>query len=190
MLNILLVSATKLEHHDEELFGIPIHIIGVGKVKAALNTKKLIEQHKLENSGAKPFHIINFGSCGNLSDKEIGEVFKVGKIYDDFYGCVVPEHDPIEVSASNIKLFTTDTFYDAGAVYSNSYTENIRKCDLVDMEGYSIAKVCKDENISVSLYKWVSDDGSSKDWAANAAVGYNNFKDTFKEYLDGNSRHT
>jgi len=27
MHNILLVSATKLEHHDEELFGIPIHII-------------------------------------------------------------------------------------------------------------------------------------------------------------------
>ena len=38
MSNILLVSATKLERHDDELFGIPIHIIGIGKVEAAWNT--------------------------------------------------------------------------------------------------------------------------------------------------------
>ena len=35
MSNILLVSATKLEHHETELNGIPIHIIGIGKVEAA-----------------------------------------------------------------------------------------------------------------------------------------------------------
>ena len=57
----------------------------------------------------------------------------------------------------------------------------IRKCDVVDMEGYSIAKVCKDENISVSLYKWVSDNGDSSSWLANASKGYNNFKKVFNE---------
>jgi len=183
MPNILLVSATKLEHHDEELFGHHIHIIGVGKVEAALNTKKLIEDHKLAH-GCKPSKIINFGSCGNLKKHSIGEVLEIGEIYDDFYGCVVPEHEHINVSDSVIKLFTTDTFYDKFATYSNSYHQNVNRCDLVDMEGYSIAKVCKDENISVSLYKWVSDDGSTKDWEANAAVGYNNFKVIFKEWLE------
>jgi len=174
MSNILLVSATKLEHHDDELFGYPIHIIGVGKVEAAINTYKLIKKHK-------PDHVVNFGSCGNLASHKVGDVLKVGEVYDDFYGCVVPEHNPIKASDSEIKLFTTDTFYNADAVYSNSYTENIRKCNIVDMEGYSIVKVCMSEGIFVSLYKWVSDDGSSKDWRANATIGYNNFKDIFYE---------
>lgn len=174
MSNILLISATKLEHHDDELYGHPIHIIGVGKVNAAINTLKLIQKFQ-------PKHIVNFGSCGNLKGHNIGSVLEVGTVYDDFYGCVVPEHEPISISDSDIKLFTTDTFYDASAVYSNSYTENIRNCDLVDMEGYSVAKVCMSENISLSLFKWVSDDGNSHNWKINASIGYSNFKKVFYE---------
>ena len=177
MKKILLLSATKLEHHDDDLYGIPIHIIGVGKVDAALNTYKLIKKYS-------PDHVINFGSCGDLKSHRAGEVFEIGSIYDDFYGCVVPEHDPIEISNSPHKLFTTDTFYDKFATYSNAYHQNVNRCDFVDMEGYSIAKVCKAENISLSLYKWVSDDGSPRDWRENAANGYNNFKQVFKEWLE------
>lgn len=184
MSNILLVSATKLEHHDTELFGHQIHIIGVGKVEAALNLEKLIKNYKLANSGGRPVHVINFGSCGNLKDYKVGEVIPIGEVYDDFYGCVVPEHEPIKISDSPFKLFTTDIFYDAEAVYSNNYTERIRKCDVVDMEGHSIVKVCKAHNISVSLYKWVSDDGESSSWLSNAAAGYENFKEVFKHRLE------
>jgi adenosylhomocysteine nucleosidase len=174
MPNILLVSATKLEHHDTEINGVPIHIIGIGKVEAALNTYKLIQKYK-------PDHVVNFGSCGSLCSARIGDVIEVGEVYDDFYGCVVPEHSSIRVSDTKVKLFTTDTFYDSTATYSNSYVENLRKCDLVDMEGYSIAKVCLSENISVSLFKWISDSGDSTDWRANASIGYNNFKKVFNE---------
>jgi adenosylhomocysteine nucleosidase len=177
MPNILLVSATHLEHHDEELFGFPIHIIGIGKVEAALNTYKLIQKYK-------PDHVINFGSCGNLKDYRVGEVLEVGEIHDDFYGCVVPEHIEIKVSNSPIKLFTTDMFYDTSAVYSNNYTSKIRKCDIVDMEGYSIAKVCESENTFISLYKWVSDDGESTRWLDNAAAGYSNFKIVLQKWLE------
>lgn len=174
MSNILLISATKLEHHDTDINGIPIHIIGIGKVESAINTLKLIQKFQ-------PDHVVNFGSCGNLKDYNVGEILPIGTVYDDFYGCVVPEHDPIVISESPFKLFTTDTFYDSSAVYSNTYIDNVRKCDLVDMEGYSIAKVCLSENISVSLYKWISDSGDSTDWKANASIGYNNFKKFFNE---------
>ena len=174
MPNILLISATRLEHHDEELFGHKIHTIGVGKVEAALNTYKLIKEYK-------PDHVVNFGSCGSISFNRIGEVFEIGEVYDDFYGCVVPEHPSIKISDTKIKLFTTDTFYDSTAVYSNSYVENLRRCDLVDMEVYSIAKVCSSENISLSLYKWVSDDGNPASWLSNASIGYTNFKTVFNE---------
>jgi nucleoside phosphorylase len=49
------------------------------------------------------------------------------------------------------------------------------------MEGYSVAKVCKSEGIFVSLFKWVSDDGDSQKWEANAANGFNKFKKLFYE---------
>lgn len=174
MPNILLVSATKLEHHDDELFGIPIHIVGVGKVASAINTYSLIQQYN-------PDTVVNFGSCGNLKNNKVGEVLEVGTVYDDFYGCVVPEHSPIKIKEEGVNLFTTDTFYDKDAVYSNHYHSMINKCDIVDMEGYSIANVCKSEGVFVSLYKWISDDGSHTAWEQNASIGYNNFKQLFYE---------
>ena len=182
MSNILLVSATKLEHHDEELFGHDIYITGVGKVAAALRVKSLIEGYKLAH-GCKPSKIINFGSCGNLQDHKVGEVLEVGTVWDNFYtgNTGISPHSSIKVSDSGISLFTTDLFYDSSETYHESSTYYLNRCDLVDMEGYSIVKVCKQENISVSLYKWVSDDGSHNDWLANAAIGYSNFKTLFKE---------
>lgn len=183
MSNILLVSATRLEHHDNNIGGIPIHIIGVGKVEAALNTKKLINNYRLSNSGGSPRRIINFGSCGNLKDYKVGEILEIAEVYDDFYGCVVPEHNPILLKHIGYKLFTTDTFYDKGKTYSDHYNNMVRECDVVDMEGYAIAKVCEQEKIPLSIFKWVSDDGSTQDWKENAAVGYKNFKELLLESL-------
>ena len=179
MHNILLVSATKLEHHDEELYGIPIHIIGVGKVEAAVRLYKLIQEYR-------PKHVINFGSCGNLQDHKVGTVLEVGTVWDNFYtgDTGIPPHPPIKLSDSGISLFTTDLFYNTEESYHKSSTYYLKECDLVDMEGYSIAKVCKDENIFLSLYKWVSDDGNHTDWQTNAAIGYSNFKNTLKKWLE------
>jgi adenosylhomocysteine nucleosidase len=171
---ILLLSATNYEHNHEEIHGIPIHIIGIGRVNAALNTYKLIQKYK-------PDYVVEFGSCGNLKDHKVGEVLEVGTVYDDFYGGPVSNHPPIEISDSNIKLFSTDTFFEKGAQYSNHYSKMVDECNIIEMEGYSIAKVCSSENISLSLYKWVSDDGSNSEWLENAKAGFENFKIIFKE---------
>ena len=116
MSHILLVSATRLEHHDDSLFGIPIHIIGIGKVEAAINTLKLIQEFQ-------PDHIVNFGSCGNLKDHKVGDVLEVGELHDDFYGCVVPEHDPIKINNSDIKLFKKDKYLKDGGFLISNYFE-------------------------------------------------------------------
>lgn len=176
MSNILLVSATKLEHHDDELYGYPIHIIGIGKINAAINTQKLIDKYN-------PDTVINFGSVGTLKDYKIGEILEVGTVYNDFFAGEIYGYEPIKLSESDIKCFTTDTFYEFNQDYHHSYINNINNCDIVDMEGYSIAKVCKSENISLSLYKWVSDNGSKSSWKANASIGYNNFKNLFYESI-------
>lgn len=176
MLNILLVSATETEHQEKELFGHPIHIIGIGKINAAINTTKLIRQYN-------PHVVVNFGSCGNLKNFEIGKVLEVREVVNDMDTQGLTKELPLRLtSLQGVTCFTTDTIYDnSHQRYSDLYNTNIQSCDIVDMELYSIAKSCKDENISLYSYKWVSDDGSPSSWAETAAIGYNNFKEVFKE---------
>jgi hypothetical protein len=53
------------------------------------------------------------------------------------------------------------------------------------MEGYALAYVCKQRNISFKSYKWVSDDGNVDTWEENAAIGFENFKEVFTNYFFG-----
>ena len=56
MSNIILVSATPLEHGGvEEIDGIPVYQVGIGKTESAVNTTKLILEKQ-------PELVINFGS--------------------------------------------------------------------------------------------------------------------------------
>ena len=178
MLDILLVSATFEEHNDCEIEGIPIYQIGVGKVNAAVNTLQLIKSRK-------PDIVINFGSCGNLSNLTPGEVQEVKMVYNDFYAGKLFSYQPIKLNTrkkeSHIKCFSTDTFFELGEDYHHSYTFRKNNCDVIEMELYSVAQVCQQEKIPVYGYKWVSDDGQADKWVENAAIGYNNFKSFFKE---------
>ena len=172
---ILLLSATDYEHDCKDLFGIPIHITGIGKINAAINTTKLIYEHD-------PDIVINFGSCGNLKDYKIGEVLEVGTVINDldtlgFYNQV----SNILNKDSDIKCLTTDHMYDSSHDdYVESYMEKIDEYDIVDMELFSIAESCKIAKKFLYSYKWVSDDGSNDEWLENAKAGFNNFKQIFK----------
>jgi nucleoside phosphorylase len=156
MPNILLVSATKDEHGEEELFGHPIHIVGVGKVNATLNTAELIKEYD-------PDYVVNFGSCGNLKDYKPGELLRVGIVYNDFYAGKLFNYIPHKMSDTGIKCLTTD---------------------IIDMELYGIACACLDSGKFLRSYKWVSDDGEPEKWEENAQLGFKKFKEVFKEYLD------
>ena len=189
MSKYLFLSATDLEHNELEIFGSEIHIIGVGKINAAMNTTRLIEKYN-------PSHVINFGSCGNLQNHKIGEVLTVGKVYNNIdvrpfaeYGCT-PENNKCEIklSDSGVKCFSTDQIYDNSRTdYADKYLEMIGKCDIVDMECYPLAYVCQNYGVELKSYKWVSDDGDIDKWEDNAAIGFENFKDEFKrKYIGSN----
>ena len=175
MSKYLFLSATDLEHNELEMFGSKIHIIGVGKINAAMNTTRLIEKYD-------PDCVINFGSCGNLKDYQIGEVLEVGTVINDldtlgFYN----QMSNILNKDLNIKCLTTDHMYDSSHDdYVESYMEKIDECDIVDMELFSIAESCKIAKKFLYSYKWVSDDGSNDEWLENAKAGFNNFKQIFK----------
>ena len=188
MVKILLLSATSIEHNEKAIFSYPIHIIGLGKISAAQRTTELILKHD-------PDLVINFGSCGNLKSNKIGEILEVGTVYNNIdarplapYGTTPFENiGNIKINPeSHIKCFSTDQFYHKNdKSYRNEYLNMIEKCDIVDMELYSIAWVCMKLNKKLASFKWISDDGESSDWKENAALGFEAFKIRFKEkYVD------
>ena len=180
----ILVSATPLEHGGlKDINGYPIYQVGIGKINSAMNLTEILYE---EN----PDLVINFGSCGNLKDHKVGEVMEVGTVYNNIdvrpfaeYGCT-PESDSCEIklSESGINCFTTDQIYDhTRSDYAEKYLEMIKKCDIVDMECYSLAFVCRQFGIKFNSYKWVSDDGNIDKWEENAAIGFENFKKILNE---------
>jgi len=179
MSKTILVSATPIEHGGLiEINGLPIFQVGIGKINSTMNMVDLIHNHQ-------PDLIINFGSCGNLKNHKVGEVIEVGTVYNNIdarpfadYGCT-PEssHCELKLSNSGIKCFTTDQIYDNTRTdYAEKYLEMIDKCDIVDMECYSLAYVCMKYGVDFKSYKWVSDDGNIDTWEENAAIGFENFK--------------
>ena len=181
MNKIILVSASPFERYNEtEIQGIPIFEIGIGKVNASYKMTQIILEEE-------PDLVINFGSCGNLKDYEIGQVLKVGTVINDYetYGLGSEEREIVIDEYSDIKLFTTDHFYQTFENYSTWYNMNINKSDLVDMEGFSLAKVCKDFGVEFYSYKWASDDGNPDHWLENASKGYKNFKQEFLQHFFG-----
>jgi adenosylhomocysteine nucleosidase len=178
---VILVSASPFERYNEtEINGIPILAVGVGKVNAAQRMTQIILEEE-------PDVVVNFGSCGNLKDYKIGDVLKVGTVINDFetYGLTNEEREIVIDENADVKLFTTDHFYQPFENYSSWFNQNINKCDLVDMEGFALAKVCKDFDIPFHSFKWVSDDGNPDHWMENAAIGYNNFKNEFLQFFFG-----
>lgn len=183
MSKIILVSATEIEHGGlTELGGFPIFQIGLGKISAASNLAEII-------CNENPDVVINFGSCGNLKDNKVGTVLEVGVVHNNIdgrplapYGCT-PFTDlcELQLSDSGVHLFTTDQFYDEVRTdYAEKYMEMIGECDIVDMECYALAQVCEQRDIKFHSFKWVSDDGDSTKWEANAKIGFENFKELFK----------
>ena len=186
MSKIILVSATPLEHGGlKQINGLPIFQVGIGKTNAASNLTEILWNEE-------PDTVINFGSCGNLKDFKVGEIIEVGTTYNNIdvrpfapYGCT-PETNYCEIKLSNsgVKCFTTDQIYDNSRTdYANKYLEMIKSCDIVDMECYSLAYVCKQRGINFKSFKWISDDGDIENWELNAAIGFDNFKEVLIDKL-------
>jgi adenosylhomocysteine nucleosidase len=174
MSKIILVSATPLEHGGlNEINGVPIFHIGIGKINAASNLTEIIWNEE-------PDIVVNFGSCGNLKNYKVGAVLEVGQIINDFNTMGLSENPIIKLCNTGVKCFTTDTIYDSSHErYTDSYNAAIKDSTIVDMECYALAHVCKQREIPFYSFKWVSDDGEPRGWEENAAIGFENFKEVF-----------
>jgi adenosylhomocysteine nucleosidase len=169
------------------ILGYPVMFSGVGKINAAMTATMAFSLGYDE--------IINIGSCGSLS-LPIGDVVKVGFVYQDIDTTPLDEYGktPFESiskqivldSKSNISCFTTDYFYDENQKikYSPYYLEMIKRCSIIDMECFAIAKVCKRYGVKFSAYKWVSDGGDHSHWKTNCEIGFKKTKEIINEKFE------
>ena len=184
MSNILIVSALHKEIPNRWEDGLENHSIlytGVGKVNATYNLTKILNTFSDEYD-----LVINYGTAGS-------------KVYNGLVDCTkfiqrdmdatplgfkkgeTPfEKEPMMIDFSHIKnpigknlcCYTGDSFV----------TELTPYDDVVDMEAYALAKVCRNLNIDFVSYKYISDDGNADDWEKNCGKGVEEFKKVLEYY--------
>ena len=156
--------------------------IGVGKVNATGSTVQAILRYK-------PIKIINFGTAGSLNKELKNGLYRVSKVRQRDMDCRpfgielgVTPYDAvadIDMACDGVTLGTGDSFV-------TSTPELLT--DLVDMEGYAVAKAADRWNIPCEIYKFVSDfadDNAMDDWDDNISNG----AELFARMLDKRKLH-
>jgi adenosylhomocysteine nucleosidase len=167
-----------------EAAGIQVHYSGIGKVNAAFKAFEVIQ-----NTGCKT--LLNLGTAGS-SHFQAHELVEVTRFV---------QRD-MDVSPLGFEVGTTpmDTAFPA-AIELDSYFEHLTKgtcgtgdsfetgvpkvdCNLVDMEGYALAKVCKKLDVRLISVKYISDgaDGTAHlDWQENLLLGAQKLLELYKK---------
>ena len=163
----LILVALQDELDVNEIGDFKAYYSGVGKVNAAIKTLQVIQKHS-------PNLIINFGTAGSLNPRLSG-LLEVGSFYQrdmdasplGFEIGQTPFEDEKEISfgRQGVSCGTGDKFV--------TRTPTL-KTDIVDMEAFAIAKVCKLKNIDFRCFKFISDNADNEakdDWVDNVSLG-------------------
>ena len=177
---MLILVAIEDELKRSDLPDHKIEYIGVGKVNAVFNTLDAIEKHSTKQ-------IINFGTAGSL-DAKIKGLVEVSSFFQrdmdatplGFEVGQTPFEDNIEITfgRDGVTCGTGDKFVTS--------TPKL-KTDIVDMEAFAIAKVCKLKNIDFRCFKFISDNADSKaknDWVDNVSLGTKLFIEKISNLVD------
>lgn len=170
MKNIVIFVALESELPNVNLpDNVEIYYTGVGKVNAAIKATNVLSVKNSENT-----LVINYGSAGSkiLSKNNIYKCSKFEQSDMDARPLVesigeTPFDNCIYENMPNMISF--DDGYDSKGYLcstADKFQEN-PSAPLVDMEAYSIAKVCKIFGFDFVAYKFVSDDGNSEEWQEN-----------------------
>ena len=173
-MNRIFVAALKEETPGLNFF----HHTGAGKINATYNLTKLIHKQR-------PDEIINFGTAGAISNNLKGIIectqfyqrdMDVSALLDLKIGeTPFDEINEIILSKNGYSCGTGDSFV-TGSIPL--------KVDVVDMEAYALAKVCKFEKINFRCFKFISDnadESASIDWSENCKKGAKLFEQKLKD---------
>ena len=164
---MLILVAIEDELKRSDLPNHQIEYIGIGKVNAVFNTLNAIQKHS-------PQQIINFGTAGSL-DPNINGLVEVSKFLQrdmdasplGFEIGQTPFENDIEITfgREGVTCGSGDKFVTSAPKLQT---------DIVDMEAFAIAKVCKLENIDFRCFNFISanaDNEAKDDWVDNVSLG-------------------
>ena len=152
----------------EETVGLDyFNYTGVGKINATYNTLRLINLYK-------PKIIINYGTAGAINT-ELNGIIECTKFYQRDMDIRSLDFELGETPFDNIKeIIISKNGFSCGTG-DNFVNQKIdMEVDVVDMEAYAIAKVCKLEKIEFKCFKYISDNAdknANNDWKKNLISG-------------------
>jgi adenosylhomocysteine nucleosidase len=171
-MEMIFVAALKEETPELSKF----HHTGVGKINAAIKLIELIHLYE-------PTQVINYGTAGSIKREISGLIECTTFIQHDMdarglldFKLGETPFDPI----SKITLSNEGYICATGDRFVKNKLE--MDCDIVDMEAYALAKICKIKNIDFKCFKYISDyanEQSSNDWKENCHKGANDFLSLF-----------
>ena len=175
MYNDLILIALK-EEAPNMAFSMKVFFTGVGKVNAAMTAAEVITKYQ-------PKRVINFGTVGGITVKS--GFHQVSKFVQRDMLCCELGSEPGQTP------FEEGVILDLGEGLTCSTGDNFVTdsnlqipADVVDMEAYAIAKVCKRHNVEFLCYKFVSDganNDSLNDWQLLVSKGEEYYINKLKE---------
>lgn len=174
-MTVLYVAAT-----EEEAAQLPAHeellITGLGTLAAAITLIRYLYSHP-DITG-----VVNFGTAGQLNDASEPGIYQIDRVVKhDFDAKILWEITGKDVrNMAEVltlpgvlpvaRLATGDSFISD----STTRARLAEIADLVDMEGYAIAMVCRELEIPCVLVKQISDSAdetAASTWAGAVATG-------------------
>jgi adenosylhomocysteine nucleosidase len=151
--------------------GVVLVHSGLGKINAALATYESIARHR-------PRLVVNYGTAGAVHPLAAG-LLEVGRVIQRDMdaeplaprGSTPFAHLPNLIQSGNQGIYcaTGDSFVRAADAWLLA-----QQVDVVDMELYAIADVCRRMNVPWKAWKYVTDnadDAAASDWSARVNAG-------------------
>jgi len=174
----LIVMALDIE--SQGLFeghGVPVLYTGLGKVNASIALTRRLAAYR--HAGRPAPFVVNFGTAGSrrfVTGTLVGCHRFVQRDMDvralGFEYGVTP-FDAVPAELEFPPAFTQLPQGLCGSGDSFATGESIMHCDVVDMEAYAYAKVCRLEGVDFACAKYITDGadhGAAGDWSMNLAA--------------------
>jgi adenosylhomocysteine nucleosidase len=165
-----------------EQAGIEVHYSGIGKVNAAFKAYDVIQK-----TGCKT--LLNLGTAGSSHFDAHALVEVTQFVQRDMdvsplgfaVGVTPMDEDPAEIALDGYFQHLPKGICGTG----DSFETGLPKvpCNLVDMEGYAIAKVCKKLGVRLVSVKYITDganDTAHLDWEENLLLGAGKLFDLYQ----------
>jgi adenosylhomocysteine nucleosidase len=165
---------------------IPLIYCGIGKINASLAATELILRDR-------PDHILNLGTAGShvFSTHQLIECSSLVQRDMDLSPLGFPRgQTPLDPFPGKLELARVLEMLPHGCCGTGDRFEvgpPELACDLVDMEAYAIAKVCKKLKVGFTALKYItdgSDDKAHHDWKENLKPASARLLQAYHEFIE------